>query len=200
VYSRINVKMQRANPSKSRTAMISGHIDISPSDFASHYVPAIDLAISRGEYFILGDAQGTDTLALDYLLQHSGSGFQHHITIYPSRPYKVAKFETMGLSTRTDPPADALSSGASTRSKWRKQGDPRATHLQRDARMTSASDYDTLWARTEDEARKLYGHKYRTRVSATELNRLRRLELANEAKMVGSQREGVLDVEGMGVR
>jgi hypothetical protein len=155
--------MQRANTSKSRTAMISGHIDISPSDFASHYIPAVDLATSRGDYSILGDAQGTDTLALDYLLQHGGSGIKHRITIYPSRPYNVARFETMGLSTRTDPP-NALSSGASTRSKWRKQGDLRARHLQRDARMTSASDYDILWARTEDEARKLYGHKCRTRV------------------------------------
>jgi hypothetical protein len=66
--------------------------------------------------------------------------------------------------------------------------------------MTRASDYDILWARSEEEARKRYGDKYRTRVSATELNRLRRLELATEDKKVGAQGEGVLDVEGMGGR
>ena len=54
---------------------------------------------------------------------------------------------------------------------------PRARHLNRDARMTRASDYDILWARTEDEERELYGERWRPRVSATEMNRLRRLEV-----------------------
>lgn len=51
-----------------RIAMISGHIDISQADFATYYIPAIDLAISRSDRFILGDAQGTDALALNCLL------------------------------------------------------------------------------------------------------------------------------------
>jgi hypothetical protein len=175
--------------------MISGYIDISPADFASHYIPPIDLAISRGDHFTLGDAQGSDTLALGYLLQHGGSGIKHRIAIYSIEARTMLRSsKPWGSATRTGPPADALSSGASTRGKGRKQGDPRARHLQRDARMTRASDYDILWTRSEEEARKRYGDKYRTRVSATGLNRLRRLELANEDKKVGAQGEGVLDV------
>jgi hypothetical protein len=145
--------MECTNASNPRTAMISGHVDISPADFATHYVPAIDLAISRGDRFILGDARGTDMLALNHLLRHAGPGVKHRITIYPSRPYNVAKFEAMGLTTSTDSPADALASGATTRGKGRRQGDPRARHLQRDTRMTRASDNDILWARSEDEAK-----------------------------------------------
>lgn len=47
--------------------------------------------------------------------------------------------------------------------------------------MTMASDYDILWARTDEEAKLLYGAKWRAdRVSATELNRRRRLEVAEQ--------------------
>lgn len=59
--------------------------------------------------------------------------------------------------------------------------DPRARYVKRDAGMTQASDYDILWARTEGEERALYGRKWRARVSATELNRLRRLEMDERA-------------------
>jgi hypothetical protein len=72
-------------------------------DFATYYIPAIDLAISRDDRFILGDAQGTDTIALNYLLQHGGPAIKHRITIYPSKPYNVAKFEDMGITASTDP-------------------------------------------------------------------------------------------------
>lgn len=174
--------MQSNNALKSRIAMISGHVDITPADFATHYLPAIDFAISRGDYFILGDAQGIDTLALDYLLQHGGPFIKHRITVYPSRPYNIAKFEAMGLGTSRNPPEETPASERSTRGKGRRQRDPRARHLQRDMRMTMVSDYDILWVRSDEEARTLYGDKYRPRVSATELNRQRRLEIAEEAK------------------
>jgi hypothetical protein len=162
--------------------MISGHIDISQADFATYYIPAIDLAISRDDRFILGDVQSTDTLALNYLLQHGGSVIKHFITIYPSRPYNITKFEAMGVVTSIDPPEDnVVASGHSVRGKGRRYGEEaRTKHLQRDARMTRASDYDILWTRSEEEARKLYGDQYRSRVSATELNRLRRLEALEE--------------------
>ena len=176
--------MEPTGTTKPRIAMISGHIDISPADFATHYVPAIQLALSCGDYFILGDAQGTDTLALAYLLEHGGPDIKHRIKVYASRPYHVAKFQGMGLTTSPDPLMHAVAGAPSTRRKGTSQGDSRARHLQRDARMTRASDYDILWARSEEDARRLYGEKYRTRVSATELNRLRRLEVSKEAKAV----------------
>ncbi|KAK5735397.1 hypothetical protein LTS12_026477 [Elasticomyces elasticus] len=46
----------------------------------------------------------------------------------------------------------------------------RSKHIVRDTHMTLRSDYDIL----DEESRKLYGDKYRARVSATEMNRLRR--------------------------
>lgn len=55
--------------------------------------------------------------------------------------------------------------------------DPRARHLERDRGMTECSGYDILWVRSEEECRELYGSRYRGRVSATELNRLRRVEM-----------------------
>ena len=179
--------MEPSSSTQPRTAMVSGHIDISPTEFVIHYIPAIDVALSSGDHFILGDAQGTDSLALEYLLEHGGPDIKHRIKIHASRPYNVAKFQAMGLVSSTDPPADTVASSPSnSRGKGRRQGDSRARHLLRDARMTTASDYDILWARNEEEARKLYGGKYKTRVSATELNRLRRLEVLKEAKAVTS--------------
>ncbi len=61
---------------------------------------------------------------------------------------------------------------------------PRAGHLMRDRVMTECSDYDILWVGSEEESRELYGSKYRARISATEMNRLRRVEMA---KVVGER-------------
>jgi hypothetical protein len=189
--------MQSNNALKSRIAMISGHIAITPADFATHYLPAIDLAISRGDYFILGDAQGTDILALDYLLQHGGPLIKHRITIYPSRPHNIAKFEAMGLGTSRSPPEETPARECSTRGRRRRQRDPQTRHLQRDRRMTMASDCDILWVRSDEEARALYGDKYQPRVSATELNSLSRLEIAEEAKKARGKRNDGLSAEKM---
>jgi hypothetical protein len=184
--------MEGKSASTPRTAMISGHIDISQ---ATYCIPAIDLAISRDDRFMLGDAQDTDTLALNYLLQHGGPVIKHRITIYPSRPYSATKFEAMGTATSKDPPEDnAVASGHSVRGKGRRYGEEvRTRHLQRDARITRASDYDILWTRSEEEARKLYEGKYGSRVSTTELNRLRKLEALEEAREAIAEGEDLSD-------
>ena len=59
--------------------------------------------------------------------------------------------------------------------------EPQKRHLDRDARMTRASDYDILWARSEDEERECYGERWRPRVSATAMNRLRRVEIEKDS-------------------
>lgn len=56
--------------------------------------------------------------------------------------------------------------------------------MMRDRVMTECSDYDILWVRSEEESKELYGAKYRARISATEMNRLRRVETA---KVVGER-------------
>ena len=112
------------------------------ADFAAYYILAIGLAISLGGRFIRGDAQGTDTLALNYLLQHGGPVTKHRITIYASRRYNVAKFEASGIATSTNPSSDnTVASGHSVGGKGRKHGEEaRTRHLQRDVRMMRASD------------------------------------------------------------
>jgi hypothetical protein len=56
-----------------------------------------------------------------------------------------------------------------------------------------------LWTRNEEEVRKLYGDKYRSRVSATKLNRLSRLEVlegARKAIAEGGDVSGAKDISG----
>ena len=67
-----------------RVAFISGHLDITPAQFAEHYHPALDAAIHRGDAFVLSDCAGVDTLALTYL--RSRHVDPSRITIYFSAP------------------------------------------------------------------------------------------------------------------
>ena len=49
----------------------------------------------------------------------------------------------------------------------------------------------------EEEARKLYGDKYRSRVSATELNRLKKLEALEDARKAIAEGEDVSGAKDM---
>jgi hypothetical protein len=147
--------------------MVSGHIDISHSEFATHYHNLLDEAIARGDLFILGDAKGTDEMALDYILERDPTA---HITVYASRAHRVQEFRDKNIQAVF---VEAL----------QKQASGRQRHLQRDAEMTKASDYDILWVRSEEECRKLYREKYRPRISGTELNRRRRMEILQSRRM-----------------
>ena len=157
--------------------MISGHMDLSAEEFARGYHAPLDDAIARGDSFVLGDAKGVDEQALTYMLARDASAARR-VTVYASRPANVARLERLGVqvvlvSELRQPSATSSSS----RGRKGGRGAGRQIHLQRDAMMTEASDYDILWVRTEAEARALYGDKYRPRVSATELNRQRRAEM-----------------------
>lgn len=162
-----------SDSSKRKIAFISGHMDITPLQFTNQYIPAMTTALSLNHNFVIGDAPGTDMLALSYLLLHGGPNVQSRITIYPSRPYNVQKFRDQGYVNVVQPET------------WTKEAikqDPRARHLSRDKMMTENSDYDILWVMSEEEARALYGKRWRPRVSATEMNRLRRAEMIAEDK------------------
>lgn len=56
------------------------------------------------------------------------------------------------------------------------------SHTERDAAMTAASDYDILHYLSEEECRLLYGKKYNSRVSGTQKNEMRRLEMEGKDK------------------
>jgi hypothetical protein len=165
-----------------KVALISGHIDLTISEFEKHYIPQINAALQDGHHFIMGDAAGADTLALSYLLSQvpppNHMDIKSRITVYPSRKLNISKFKEQGL--RVIPPDDPSLVVERTVVVVTKQGEDarRYHHIQRDANMTAATDYDILFVRDEEECKKLYGENYRPRVSATEMNRMRRAELA----------------------
>ena len=53
-----------------QTYFISGHIDLTPVEFRSHYVDKIEEAIENGGHFVVGDSRGADSLAQLYLASH----------------------------------------------------------------------------------------------------------------------------------
>ena len=131
-----------------RIAFISGHMDITLLQFSTHYEPRLDSALSLGQHFVIGDAN-----ALTYLLAQSDRypDVRQHITVHVSRPGQLSKVQAMGVRTEcSDERCD--------------RREPRKRHLDRDAGMTRASDYDILWARSEDEEREFYGERWRARV------------------------------------
>ena len=161
------------------TAMISGHTDLPQDLFDKHYIPQLASALKSGANFILGDAKGVDEMALTWLLANSEPDTRGQITVHCSRPYNVPKLETLGVNVILDRVSheSGVAGGSRGRGKGRDPGNPNASrqrHLDRDARMTAASDFDILYVRTDEEAREFYGERWRKRVSATEMNRDRR--------------------------
>lgn len=159
------------------TAMISGHTDLPQDLFDKHYIPQLTIALESGANFIIGDAKGVDEMALTWLLTHAKPD---RITVYCSRAYNVSKLEALGVNVILDKSGAAGGGGSNGKgmNKGREAGNPNASrqrHLDRDARMTVASDFDILYVRTDEEARAFYGERWRKRVSATELNRDRRV-------------------------
>ena len=72
---------------------ISGHLDLSAEEFDEHYRPALDVALTRNESFVVGDARGTDALAQEYL-----RGKTDAVTVYHmfTAPRNNAGFPTRG--------------------------------------------------------------------------------------------------------
>ncbi|ORY08358.1 hypothetical protein BCR34DRAFT_603607 [Clohesyomyces aquaticus] len=156
-----------------RTAFISGPIDASDLYFSTHYIPLLLPAISSGDSFIMGPVRGIDTLALHWLLSQSVA--PSRITVY------MAHFEYLNLSWRQQ----YLNIGVNV-----KDVEHAATTGERDAAMTSESDYDVLRYRGEEEARREYGEGWWPRVSNTEMNeRRRRGEVSRVYNLGGSVAE-----------
>jgi hypothetical protein len=130
------------------TAFISGHLDISQEDFETHYIRIIDNAIIKGCKFIVGDARGVDNLATNYLINKAQTP---NITVYH-----------IGTKPRN------FFEGCNYKGGYK-------TDIERDEAMTNASDFDIAWVRPEEEAKKLYGNKYKPgRISGTQQNINRR--------------------------
>ncbi len=141
------------------TAFISGHLDLTEDQFVLHYVPLLDAAIEATHRFVVGNARGADELALKYLRAKAVPS--DRVTVYHksggSGQLTVADVENIGFSN--------------IKRGWK-------SYSERDATMTSVSDYDIAWVRPDHETKILLeslGHRYvATRISGTQRNILRR--------------------------
>lgn len=145
---------------------ISGHLDLTPGEFAIHYIPALNNALQNPDSrFVLGDGRGADYAALSYL-KTNVSNWQQRVTIYhmlasPRREFRSSLCPKVGGFPSDD---------------------------ERDAALTRASTHDIAWVRLQTDecvaqlkvrlAKKgipfLMG-----RVSGTEKNIARRIKMAN---------------------
>ena len=103
------------------TAFISGHRNITDSEWKGHYVAAIDKAIAEGHDFIVCECAGADTRAQQYL---RSEGIRR-VTVYHMFDFprvNIGFWSTVGGFI---------------------------SDSQRDEACTKASDYDIAWSRTD---------------------------------------------------
>src|SRR5579862_8027414 len=138
-------------------AFVSGHVNITPEEFALHYVPKLSIALAKGDDFVVGCANGADRMALEWL--HKAGIFGERVTVYgyekslTTMAERMDYFSSLGFKTVV---------GFSS-------------YTSRDAQMTADSDYDIAWVRPPEECKKLLGENYNpNRKSGTELNLIRR--------------------------
>lgn len=106
-----------------KTAFVSGHLKISQEEFETHYIPLLDKGIEEGHKFVIGDANGVDAMAQQYLEQKGVTDITvYHMFTSPRNTVTCAKL--VGGFTDDD---------------------------SRDAAMTKASTYDIAWVRQGKE-------------------------------------------------
>jgi hypothetical protein len=142
---------------------VSGHCNLTEDEFNTYYKNKLDQAIceSNENKFVIGNSEGADTMALEYLLERI---YPHLITIYYKKSKNSKSIEYyLGLGVN-------LYEGFTSYSK-------------RDGRLTEVSDIDIAWVRPTEETIELLkknGEVYnKNRISGTELN-LRRRENKNK--------------------
>lgn len=125
---------------------ISGHCDLSYSEFLEHYKFPIDQALeSENAMFVIGDSRGCDSHAQQYLIDKTKLVTVYHMKTKPLN--NLGNYQTSGGYK---------------------------SHKAKDSAMTLGSDQDIAWVRSVEEQKKLYGSKYRKRKSGTEKNINRR--------------------------
>lgn len=117
-------------------AFISGHLDLSPDEFAEHYRPLIDAALAAGATFVVADARGADALAQAYLAERRAQAVVYHMFEAPR--HNLGGFPTAG-GFQSDAERDAALTRASTVDiAWVRPGRERsgtARNLARRARL-----------------------------------------------------------------
>jgi hypothetical protein len=141
-----------------KTAFISGPIDVNDEYFTEYYESPILAAIEEGHSFVLGPVYGVDTKALNFLLEQDVD--PSRISIY------MAGFEYNNIQKRRR----YTSLGVNV-----VKAQSASTTALRDAAMTAVSDYDILRYRTEAESKEVYGPTWHSKVSDAQMNERRRL-------------------------
>jgi hypothetical protein len=94
-------------------AFVSGHLDLTDEEFATHYLPQIAGAVARGCRFIVGDARGADLLfqrhahaaGLAVTVFHMFDSPRHNAGEFPLRggyPSDVARDAAMTAESTLD--------------------------------------------------------------------------------------------------
>lgn len=111
------------------TYFISGHRDLTWEEFAKWYAPAISRTLStdNAAQFVVGDCEGADRMAQDYLLA-CGVSFRN-ITVY--HMFKAPRYTAL----RSVPTQGGFTSD-----------------IERDKAMTEHSDYDIAFIRKGKES------------------------------------------------
>lgn len=91
---------------------VSGHLDVSVSEFVAQYVPELQRALAAGASFVVCDARGADRLAHDYLVRR-GAGDRTTVYHMFTAPRVSTACRTVGGFT-SDGDRDAAATRAST--------------------------------------------------------------------------------------
>ena len=98
---------------------ISGHLDLTPDEFAQYYIPRLQQAVDSGCSFVVGDAKGADSFAQGWLCFHCpGRTTVYHM--FDSPRSNVGESTTVGGFHSDN---------------------------ERDTAMTDSSDTDIAWVR-----------------------------------------------------
>lgn len=109
---------------------ISGHRDLTREEFEEYYIPLIDEAMDNFDFdgFVVGDYQGVDKMAMDYLWNASGD-----LTIY--HMFDTPRNTPMGASIKL-----CEENGINFMGGY-------LTDEERDSAMTRASDVDIAFVK-----------------------------------------------------
>ncbi|MCL4267261.1 MAG: hypothetical protein KJ069_29050 [Anaerolineae bacterium] len=108
-----------------QVAFVSGHRDLTPTEFYQHYQPQLGKAMAAGHRFVVGDAQGADAMAQMYLVSRVSP---ERVIVYHARHRPRHRYGSF-----------AVQGGYADQSA-------------KDAAMTAVSDYDIAWVRPGKEA------------------------------------------------
>ncbi len=76
-----------------QVVFVSGHRDITQEEFNTHYVPRLDEAMDAGSRFVVGDCDGVDIMAQEYVasmsyplleVYHMFEEATHYVDLYPT--------------------------------------------------------------------------------------------------------------------